>query len=80
MALVLGVVALVALVVGVAVVLNLGARQARDEQGPTSEPGDFVAPVSSGQFRWRAADETPEQFHARVQREESEAAAASRRG
>jgi hypothetical protein len=76
MALVLGVVALVALVVGVGVVLGLGARQARNEQGPTSEPGDFVAPVSSGQYRWRTADESPEQFHARVRDEE---AASSRR-
>ena len=79
MALVIGVLALAGLVGAVAVVLRMGAREARDEQGPTSEPGDFVAPVSSGQFRWRAADETTEQFHDRVKREEADVAAGSRK-
>jgi hypothetical protein len=69
MALVLGVVALVALVVGVGLVLVYGARQAREEEGPRSHPSDYVAPVSSGGYRFREPDESPEQFHARVARE-----------
>ena len=77
MALVLGIAALVALVVGVGIVLVLGTRQAREEQEPASHPGDYVAPVSSGGgYRFRQPDETPEQFHARVARD-GEAAAAS---
>jgi hypothetical protein len=69
MALVLGVVALVALVVGVGLVLVYGARQAREEEGPRSHPSDYVAPVSSGGYRFREPDESTEQFHARVARE-----------
>jgi hypothetical protein len=69
MAIVLGIAALVALVVGVGIVLVLGTRQAREEQEPASHPGDYVAPVSSGGYRFRQPDETPEQFHARVARD-----------
>jgi hypothetical protein len=69
MAIVLGIAALVALVVGVGIVLVLGTRQAREEQEPESHPGDYVAPVSSGGYRFRQPDETPEQFHARVARD-----------
>jgi cytoskeletal protein RodZ len=69
MALVLGVAALVALVVGVGLVLVYGARQAREQEEPRSHPGDYVAPVSSGGYRFREPDESPEQFHARVARE-----------
>jgi hypothetical protein len=73
MALVLGVVALVVVVSGVAAVLVMAGRQAREESGPESEPGDFVAPVSSGGYRWRQTDETVEQFQARVARENAAA-------
>jgi hypothetical protein len=75
MALVLGVVALVVVVGGVAAVLVMAGRQAREESGPESEPGDFVAPVSSGGYRWRQTDETIEQFQARVARENAAALA-----
>jgi hypothetical protein len=75
MALVLGIAAMVALIVGVGIVLVAGARQAREEQGPTSHPSDFVAPVSSGGYRFRQPDETPEQFHARVARDGAATAA-----
>jgi hypothetical protein len=75
MALVLGIAALVALVVGVGIVLVVGARQAREEQGPTSHPSDFVAPVSSGGYRFREPDETREQFHTRVARDGAAAGA-----
>ena len=77
MALVLGIAALVALVVGVGIVLVLGTRQAREEQQPASHPGDYVAPVSSGGYRFRQPDETPEQFHARVARDGEAASAAT---
>ena len=50
MVLVLGIVALVVVVAGVAAVLVLAARQAREETAPASVPTDFVAPVSSGGF------------------------------
>jgi hypothetical protein len=69
MAIVLGVAAIVALVVGVGVVLVFAARQAREEEGPRSHPGDYVAPVSSGGYRFRESDESAEQFHARVAQE-----------
>ncbi len=74
MVLLLGVVALVAVVVGVGLVLVVGARQATDAQGPTSQPTDYVAPPSGGAqggYRWRRDDETPEQFHERIAREDA---------
>jgi hypothetical protein len=79
MALVLGVVALVVVVGGVAAVLVMAGRQAREESGPESEPGDFVAPVSSGGYRWRQTDETVEQFQARVARENAAALESAKR-
>jgi hypothetical protein len=72
--LVLGIVALVCVVGGVAAVLVLARRQVSEEAPPESLPSDFVAPVSSGGYRWRKTDETPEEFHARVARENAEAA------
>jgi hypothetical protein len=69
----LGVVALAVVVAGVATVLVLAARQAREETAPASSPGDFVAPVSSGGYSWRRTDETVEQFRARVAKENAAA-------
>jgi hypothetical protein len=69
MVLVLGVVALVVVVGGVTAALALAARQAREEAAPASSPGDFVAPVSSGGYSWRRTDESAEQFHERIARE-----------
>jgi hypothetical protein len=69
----LGVVALAVVVAGVATVLILAARQAREETAPASSPGDFVAPVSSGGYSWRRTDETIEEFQARVARENAAA-------
>ena len=74
MVLVLGVVALVAVVIGVGLVLVVGARQASDAQGPTSRPSDYVAPPSGGapgSYRWRRDDESPEQFQERIAREDA---------
>lgn len=76
MVLLLGVVALVAVVVGVGLVLVVGARQATDAQGPESQPTDYVAPPSGGaqgSYRWRRDDETPEQFQERIAREDAAA-------
>ena len=64
----LGIVALVVVIVGVVATIMMAGRQA-NEESPSSEPGDFVAPVSSGHYRFRTVDETPEQFRARVSRE-----------
>jgi hypothetical protein len=69
MVLMLGVVALVVVVAGVATVLMLAARQAREETAPASVTTNFVAPVSSGGFSWRRTDESLEQFQARIARE-----------
>jgi hypothetical protein len=69
MVLALGVVALLVVVGGVTAALFLAQRQAREESEPASSPGDFVAPVSSGGYSWRRTDETPEQFHERIARE-----------
>jgi hypothetical protein len=69
MVLVLGVVALVVVIGGVATVLVLAARQAREETAPASVPTDFVAPVSSGGYSWRRTDETLEQFQKRIAQE-----------
>jgi hypothetical protein len=77
MVLLLGVVALVAVVIGVGLVLVVGARQASDARGPESQPTDYVAPPSGGaqgsSYRWRRDDETPEQFHERIAREDAAA-------
>ena len=79
MALALGIVAVMVVIVGLVVAVVLAGRQADVEQGPKSEPSDFVAPVSSGGYRFRAPDESPEQFKARVDLENEEIAS-SRRG
>jgi hypothetical protein len=59
--------------VGLVVALRLARAQEADELPPPSEPTDFVAPVSSGGYAWRGTDETPEQFRARVARQNAEA-------
>jgi hypothetical protein len=69
MVLVLGMMALVVVVGGVAAVLILAARQAREDTAPTSVPTDFVSPVSSGGYSWRRTDESLDQFQARIARE-----------
>jgi hypothetical protein len=59
----------VVVVAGLAAVLVLAARQAREDTAPASVPTDFVSPVSSGGFSWRRTDESLEQFQARIARE-----------
>ena len=64
--LVLGIVALAAVIVGVLVVSGMARRQAATESPPPSEPSDFVGPVSSGGYRWRQPDESAAQFKSRM--------------
>jgi hypothetical protein len=69
MALALGMIALAVVLVAVVVAIVFAGRQADEEAAPKSEPSDFVAPVSSGGYRFRRTDETPEQFKARIAQE-----------
>lgn len=71
--LLLGIGALIAVAGGVVAVMLLARRQQSMDAPPESEPTDFVAPVSSGGYRWRRTDESPEEFKARVARENAEA-------
>jgi hypothetical protein len=75
----LGIAAMLVVVIGVVVVMALASKQAGADAPPPSRGADFVAPVSSGQYRFRAPDESPEDFKARVDRENEEIAS-SRRG
>jgi hypothetical protein len=73
--LLLGVLTFVAVVIGVVTALTMASRQAREEAAPASSPRDFVAPVSSGGYRRRGADESTEDFKARVAKENADAPA-----
>jgi hypothetical protein len=74
----LGIAAMLAVVIVVVVAIALAGKQAKADEAPPSRGADFVAPVSSGQFRFRAPDESPEQFKARVDRENEEIASSKR--
>ena len=74
----LGIAAMLVVVIGVAVVVALARRQGIADAAPPSVGGDFVAPVSSGQYRFRSPDESPEEFKARVDRENEEIASSKR--
>ncbi len=69
----LGMIALLVVVAGVVAAIVMAGRSS--DRPPPSEPSDFVAPVSSGGYRFRQTDESPEEFRARVARENDEAAA-----
>jgi hypothetical protein len=70
--LILGVVALVAVIAGVLAVVAMARKTWEREQPPPSAPTDFVAPASSGGYRWRKPDERPDEFKERVKRENAE--------
>jgi hypothetical protein len=76
-----GIATLIALVIGVALMMRFARRNALVDADapPPSQGADFLAPVSSGQYRFRTPDESPEQFKARVEAENEEIAS-SRRG
>ncbi len=78
MLVVLGIAAMVVVVIGVVVVMALARKQVERDEAPASERGDFVAPVSSGAYRFRQPDESPEDFKARVARENEEIASSGR--
>ncbi len=82
MLVVLGIGVMLAVVIAVVVVAALARKHAdaSDDAPPQSRGGDFVAPVSSGHYRFRAPDESPEDFKARVDRENEEIESSSRRG
>ncbi len=65
----MGLLALVVVIVGVVVAVAMAGRQATDGRAPRSEPGDFVAPISSGGYAWRTVDESPADFKERIARE-----------
>ena len=69
---VLGLIALVVVVASLFVAIRLAGSQEREEHPPPSEPGDFVAPISSGGFAWRRTDESTEEFRQRVARENAQ--------
>lgn len=75
----LGIATMLVVVAGVAIVMALARRQVEGDEPPASAGADFVAPVSSGQYRFRDPEESPEEFKARVERENEELAS-SRRG
>ncbi len=74
----LGIAAMVVVVIGVAIVMALARKQVEGDEAPASERGDFVAPVSSGGYRFRSPDESPEEFKERVARENEEIASSRR--
>lgn len=76
----LGVIAVLVVVVGVAIVIVLASRQSAEDQAPPSSTADYVVPVSSGGFRFRQADETPEEFKEHVKAENEEFETKSKRG
>jgi flagellar basal body-associated protein FliL len=79
MMIVLGVVTILVVVAGVIVVIVMASRQSKEDEPPASSPADFISPVSSGGFRFRQVDESPEQFHDRVQHENEEFETQSKR-
>ena len=74
----LGIAAMLVVVIGVVVVMALARKQVEADAAPPSIGADFVAPVSSGGYRFRDPDESPEQFKARVD-QENEAIASSKK-
>jgi hypothetical protein len=78
MLVVLGIAAMVVVVIGVVIVMALARKQVETDEAPKSANGEFVAPVSSGAYRFRAPDESPEEFKARVARENEEIASSLR--
>jgi hypothetical protein len=74
MLVVLGIAAMLVVVIGVVVVMALARKQVEGDAPPPSQKGDFVAPVSSGGYRFRSPDETREDFKARVEKENEEIA------
>jgi hypothetical protein len=75
-----GIASLLVLVIGVVLVMRFARHNALVDAPPPSQGADFLAPVSSGHYRFREPDESPEQFKARVDAENEEIASSSKRG
>jgi hypothetical protein len=73
-----GVGTVILLVIGALLLARFARRNALEEAAPPSRGADFVAPVSSGHYRFRQPDESPEQFKARVEAENEEIASSKR--
>ncbi|MEO8876298.1 MAG: hypothetical protein ABI461_11975 [Polyangiaceae bacterium] len=71
MLLVLGIVALLVVLAAVGSAMLIGARQARQEDGPESHPTDFVARAGQGAFAFRTTSESTSEFKARLEKEAS---------
>ena len=69
MLVVLAIAAMLVVVIGVVVVMALARKHVERDAPPPSVGADFVAPVSSGGYRFRDPEESPEQFKARVDAE-----------
>ena len=68
----LGIAGVLVVVIGGVIVAGFARSHAADDAPPPSRGADFVAPVSSGQYRFRTPDESPEEFKARIDRENAE--------
>lgn len=77
----LGVLAVLIVVGGVATVVVLAQKQSAEDENtaPPSRPADFIAPVSSGGFRFRHADESTEEFKEHIKAANEEFESRSRR-
>ncbi|CAN5285373.1 hypothetical protein BH09MYX1_BH09MYX1_58650 [soil metagenome] len=65
-----GIAAVIVCIVAIVLALRMARAQESDEDAPPpSRPGEYVAPVSSGGYRFRSPDESEEAFAARVARE-----------
>ncbi len=74
MLVVMAIAAMLVVVIGVVVVMALARKQVEADAAPPSMGADFVAPVSSGGYRFRAPDESPEDFKKRVDQENEDIA------
>jgi hypothetical protein len=77
MFLALGIIALLVVLIAVGGAMLIGAKQAREEDGPPSKPTDFVKKSGSGEYAWRGTSESTGEFQSRVAEESREAAASS---
>jgi len=71
MLLALGIVSLLVVLIAVSAAMLMGARQAREEDGPQSQPTDFVARGGQGNFAFRTTSESTGEFKARLEKETS---------
>ncbi len=77
MFLALGIIALLVVLIAVGGAMLIGAKQARDEDGPPSKPTDFVKKENADEYAFRGASESTGEFQARVEQESGERAPSS---